>query len=64
MFDVGHPQVVTILATPQSNLGALRSTTVPLLKEVLEPLCSTLLNSLAPGREYPDEDYSAQVDYT
>lgn len=42
------PLVLTILASPQSNIGAIRSTAIPLLKEVLNPLCSTLLNSLSP----------------
>ncbi|CAB9504129.1 expressed unknown protein [Seminavis robusta] len=45
------PLVLTILGNPQANIGVLRSTAIPLLKEVLEPLCSTLLNSLAPGRD-------------
>jgi hypothetical protein len=42
---------VTILVGVHANLGAVRSTAVPLLKEVLEPLCTTLLNSLAPARD-------------
>lgn len=48
-------KVVTILASSNANVGTIRSTAIPLLKEVLEPLCSTLLNSLAPGRDYPDD---------
>eukprot|EP00934_Nitzschia_sp_Nitz4_P009431 Nitzschia sp. Nitz4//scaffold1_size375055//287973//288605//NITZ4_000312-RA/size375055-exonerate_protein2genome-gene-0.111-mRNA-1//-1//CDS//3329541153//9421//frame0 len=53
------PVVVTILVSPQSNLGAVRSTGIPLLKEVLEPLCTTLLNSLAPVRDdWPENDAS------
>lgn len=40
-------QVVTILASPMANIGAIRSTAIPLLREVLDPLSSTLLNSLA-----------------
>ena len=42
------------------NLGAVRSTTIPLLKEVLEPLCATLLNILAPAQTdhvYPPQGY-------
>jgi hypothetical protein len=43
------PIVVTILVSgANANLGAVRSTAVPLLKQVLEPLCTTLLDSLAP----------------
>jgi hypothetical protein len=48
------PVVVTILVGPTNstgpppNLGAVRSTGIPLLKQVLEPLCTTLLNSLSP----------------
>lgn len=45
------PIVVTILVDggggTTANLGAVRSTAVPLLKQVLEPLCTTLLDSLA-----------------
>jgi hypothetical protein len=41
-------KVITILCGPQSNLGAVRSTTVPLLKDVLEPLLRELVNSLQP----------------
>jgi Mitogen-activated protein kinase kinase 1 interacting len=48
------PLVLTILGSPLANIGVLRSTAIPLLKEVLEPLCSTLLNSLAPGRDYTE----------
>jgi predicted regulator of Ras-like GTPase activity (Roadblock/LC7/MglB family) len=40
------PVVITILCTAQNNLGAVRTTAVPLLKQVLEPLCTTLVNSL------------------
>jgi hypothetical protein len=59
-------QVVTILVSLQANLGAVRSTAIPLLKEVLEPLCTTLLNSLAPASRddwqesdagYPQQGY-------
>jgi hypothetical protein len=41
-------QVVTILCGPQTNLGAVRATAIPLLKQTLEPLCTTLVNSLNP----------------
>jgi hypothetical protein len=55
------PVVVTILAGMHANLGAIRSTAIPLLKDVLEPLCTTLLNSLAPANEsdhgYPQQGY-------
>lgn len=59
------PVVVTILVSLHANLGAVRSTAIPLLKEVLEPLCTTLLNSLAPARDdwqdsdagYPQQGY-------
>lgn len=36
------------------NLGALRTTTIPLLKTVLEPLGMTLMNSLKP--DWQDDD--------
>lgn len=45
------PLVVTILCGPQSNLGAIRSTAIPLLKQALEPLCTTLVESLKPDYE-------------
>jgi predicted regulator of Ras-like GTPase activity (Roadblock/LC7/MglB family) len=45
------PVIVTILCNPQSNIGAIRSSGIPLLKEVLEPLCTTLNNSLRPDYE-------------
>jgi len=54
------PVVVTLLVGMNANLGAVRSTTIPLLKEVLEPLCATLLNSLAPAQAdhaYPSQGY-------
>lgn len=41
-------QVVTLLCNAQSNIGAIRSIAIPLLKQVLEPLCTTLENSLKP----------------
>lgn len=40
------PVVVTLLVGTNANLGAVRSTAIPLLKEVLKPLCSFLLSSL------------------
>ena len=49
---------MTILVNPHANLGAVRSSAIPLLKEVLEPLCTTLLNSLAPARDWQDTDPS------
>lgn len=54
------PVVVTLLVGINANLGAVRSTAIPLLKEVLEPLCATLLNSLAPAQvdhAYPQQGY-------
>ena len=42
------PVVVTLLVSPKSNLGAIRATAIPLLKETLQPLCQTLLSSLSP----------------
>ena len=54
------PVVVTLLVGMNANLGAVRSTAIPLLKEVLEPLCATLLNSLAPAQTdhaYPQQGY-------
>mmetsp|Transcript_27440 Transcript_27440/g.60397 ORF Transcript_27440/g.60397 Transcript_27440/m.60397 type:complete len:159 (+) Transcript_27440:213-689(+) len=54
------PVVVTLLVGMNANLGAVRSTAIPLLKQVLEPLCSTLLNSLAPAQTnhaYPQQGY-------
>lgn len=41
---------------PQANLGAVRATAIPLLKQVLEPLCTTLVNSLNPP-DTPDTAY-------
>jgi len=55
------PVVVTLLVGSSANLGAVRSSAIPLLKEVLEPLCATLLNSLAPAQAdhhaYPQQGY-------
>ncbi|CAJ1966931.1 unnamed protein product [Cylindrotheca closterium] len=55
------PVVVTILVAQNANLGAVRSTAIPLLKEALLPLCTTLLNSLAP--QEADPSYPAQAYY-
>lgn len=38
--------MITILCGPQSNIGAVRSTAIPLLMNVLEPLLSELGNML------------------
>eukprot|EP00525_Craspedostauros_australis_P005452 CAMPEP_0198120408 /NCGR_PEP_ID=MMETSP1442-20131203/28954_1 /TAXON_ID= /ORGANISM="Craspedostauros australis, Strain CCMP3328" /LENGTH=168 /DNA_ID=CAMNT_0043779055 /DNA_START=108 /DNA_END=614 /DNA_ORIENTATION=- len=59
------PVVVTIILQPGSNLGAVRSTGIPLLRQNLSPLCTTLLNSLAPAKDpqetatspYPGQNY-------
>jgi hypothetical protein len=53
------PVVVTLLVGTNANLGAVRSSAIPLLKETLEPLCATLLNSLAPAQtdSYPQQGY-------
>jgi len=54
------PVIVTLLVGANANLGAVRSTAIPLLKEVLKPLCATLLNSLAPTQvdhAYPQQGY-------
>jgi hypothetical protein len=42
------PVVATLLLQPNANMGAIKSTAIPLLKEILEPLCQTLLSSLSP----------------
>lgn len=41
------PVVATLLLQPDANMGAVKSTAIPLLKEILEPLCQTLLSSLS-----------------
>jgi hypothetical protein len=41
------PVVATLLLQPNANMGAVKSTAIPLLKEILEPLCQTLLSSLS-----------------
>mmetsp|Transcript_24826 Transcript_24826/g.36734 ORF Transcript_24826/g.36734 Transcript_24826/m.36734 type:complete len:161 (-) Transcript_24826:151-633(-) len=46
------PVVVTFLLQPNSNLGAIKSTAIPLFQEKLEPLCQTLY-SLLPGETTP-----------
>ena len=38
--------MIAILCGPQSNIGAVRSTAIPLLKQVLEPLAKELVNML------------------
>lgn len=40
------PVVVTILLDKQANIGSVKSTAVPLMKEILQPLCQTLVTSL------------------
>ena len=45
------PVVVTILCGLEANIGALQTTAIPLLKQVLEPLCTTLVESLKPVYE-------------
>lgn len=45
------PVVVTILCGLDCNLGAVQSSAIPLLKQVLEPLCTTLVESLKPVYE-------------
>lgn len=42
------PVVVTLLLDPGCNMGAIKATAIPLFKEILEPLCQTLLTSLSP----------------
>eukprot|EP00527_Entomoneis_sp_CCMP2396_P001094 CAMPEP_0198146376 /NCGR_PEP_ID=MMETSP1443-20131203/29100_1 /TAXON_ID=186043 /ORGANISM="Entomoneis sp., Strain CCMP2396" /LENGTH=199 /DNA_ID=CAMNT_0043810321 /DNA_START=157 /DNA_END=753 /DNA_ORIENTATION=- len=51
------PIVVTCLCKTTANLGAIKSTAVPLLQQVLEPLRNTLLESLKPEE---DEDHQQQ----
>ena len=64
--------MVTVLAGSNTNIGAVRSTVIPLLKQVLDPLCSTLIRSLAPdsGESWhedvansPDENRAPQGYY-
>ena len=45
------PVVVTILCGLDCNLGSVQSLAIPLVKQVLEPLCSTLVESLKPVYE-------------
>ena len=45
------PVVLTILCGLDCNLGAVQTTAIPLLKQVLEPLCTTLVESLKPVYE-------------
>jgi hypothetical protein len=42
------PVVVTILCGPTANVGAIHASTIPALQQVLEPLCTTLVESLKP----------------
>ena len=52
------PVVVTLVMNPNSNLGAIQSSAIPLLKKTLSPLCETLLSSLSPSGEWQDvQDY-------
>lgn len=48
------PVVVTIVLEPLSNVGGVKSTALPLLKEILSPLCQTLLSSLSPNQGAPE----------
>lgn len=43
-----HVVVVTLLLDSDCNMGAIKATAIPLLKEILKPLCQTLLTSLSP----------------
>jgi len=43
------PVVVTFLLQPDSNLGAIKSTAIPLFQKKLEPLCQTLYSLSLPG---------------
>jgi len=52
------PVVVTILCGHDANVGAVQSPTIPLLRQVLDPLCTTLVESLK-----PDYDGSAPAYY-
>ena len=52
-----------MLVGVHANLGAVRSRAIPLLKEVLEPLCTTLLNSLSPAAIETDPSYPQQGYY-
>jgi len=52
-------QVITILCGSQANLGAVR-TTIPMLKEVLEPLARELVNSLQPD---PNASFPVSTGY-
>mmetsp|Transcript_21375 Transcript_21375/g.29746 ORF Transcript_21375/g.29746 Transcript_21375/m.29746 type:complete len:150 (-) Transcript_21375:474-923(-) len=61
MYDVGNlihvyqtPLVVTILTAPHANLGTIRSIALPILKELLDSLCQTLLSSLTPNTNAQD----------
>jgi nicotinamide riboside transporter PnuC len=56
-----HTQVITILCGPQSNIGAVRSTVVPMLLNVVEPLSRELVNMLQVDPESPP--YSQATTY-
>jgi Mitogen-activated protein kinase kinase 1 interacting len=51
------PVVVTLLIDPDANMGAIKATAMPLLKEVLEPLCQTLISSLSPDTTNAQSPY-------
>ncbi|GAX20596.1 hypothetical protein FisN_3Hh553 [Fistulifera solaris] len=58
------PLVITILCGESSNLGAVRSTAIPLLKQVLEPLGTTLLNSLKPDWQEEETHFATTSNAT
>jgi hypothetical protein len=43
------PVVVTLVCTTGGNMGAVKSSLLPALRQLLEPLCQTLLSSLMSG---------------
>lgn len=51
------PVVVTLILGINSNLGVIESTCIPMLKKTLEPLCTTLLDSLSPNGEWQDHSH-------
>lgn len=51
------PVVVTILCGADCNVGAVKSSAIPMLKQVLEPLCNTLVESLKPVYEASAPSY-------
>jgi hypothetical protein len=65
VFLLGISQkVITILCGESSNLGAVRSTAIPLLKQVLEPLGTTLLNSLKPDWQEEETHFATTSNTT